>query len=304
MRTSAARLLLPAVGVLVLIGLVAIAATGSTPTGSNETRRPGDAFLDTLLSLWLVALIPAAALLVYGLMQRKEIAEEMASGRHRRRGVLGFLLFFGLVTAAFYLGYTRRHLSIYDTGSEDAPVIGAQPKAVPVRTGQDHVYEPHFAWVPVLVVLGLAGAGLVAWYLSVRRRKAAASARETLTETLADVIDDTLDDLRAETDPRRAVIACYARLERALAAVGLPRRLSETQEEHIARILGDLDIGTGSIRRLNELFATAQFSRHDVDSKMKDEAIDALVEVRDELRASEERRHVLERALAAGAVRS
>jgi hypothetical protein len=100
------------------------------------------------------------------------------------------------------------------------------------------------------------------------------------------------------------VIACYARLERALAAVGLPRRLSETQEEHIARILGDLDIGTSSIHRLNELFATAQFSHHDVDLKMKDEAIDALVEVRDGLRASEERRRVLERAFAAGALRS
>ena len=37
----------------------------------------------------------------------------------------------------------------------------------------------------------------------------------------ADVLDETLDDLRAETDPRRAVIAAYARMERALAAFGL-----------------------------------------------------------------------------------
>ena len=40
---------------------------------------------------------------------------------------------------------------------------------------------------------------------------------DALLPALADVLDETLDDLRAEADPRRAVIAAYARMERALA---------------------------------------------------------------------------------------
>jgi tRNA C32,U32 (ribose-2'-O)-methylase TrmJ len=109
-------------------------------------------------------------------------------------------------------------------------------------------------------------------------------------ESLADVIDETLDDLRAESDPRRAVIAAYARLERFLAAYGLPRRRSETQEEYLSRILGRLDVETHSIRRLTDLFTRAKFSHHDVDADMKEEAVAALEQVRDELRAAEERR--------------
>jgi signal transduction histidine kinase len=100
------------------------------------------------------------------------------------------------------------------------------------------------------------------------------------------------------------VIACYARLERALAAAGFPRRRAETQVEHLTRILGELDIETGAVRRLNDLFLRAKFSHHEVDSGMKEEAIAALVDVRDELRASEERRRELELSLLPGPARS
>ena len=111
-----------------------------------------------------------------------------------------------------------------------------------------------------------------------------------MTETLANVLDETLDDLRAEADPRRAVIAAYARLERALATQGFARRPSETPEELLSRVLGRLEVSDESIRRLTDLFERAKFSQHDVDSAMKDEAIAALQQVRDELRAAEERR--------------
>ena len=86
--------------------------------------------------------------------------------------------------------------------------------------------------------------------VSLRRtsRTAGAAARwrrhdQELALLLADVVEETLDDLRAERDPRKAVIAAYARLERALAAYGLPRRPSEAPEEYVARILGDLESG-------------------------------------------------------------
>jgi hypothetical protein len=83
------------------------------------------------------------------------------------------------------------------------------------------------------------------------------------------------------------VIAAYARLERALAAYGLPRRASEAPEEYVTRILRELEVGTASVQRLTTLFARAKFSQHEVDEGMKDEAIETLEELRTELRAAE-----------------
>ena len=65
---------------------------------------------------------------------------------------------------------------------------------------------------------------------------------ESLLPALADVLDETLDDLRAERDPRRAVIAAYARMERALAAYGFPRDAAEAPDEYLERILADLEV--------------------------------------------------------------
>ena len=64
----------------------------------------------------------------------------------------------------------------------------------------------------------------------------------SLLPALADVLEETLDDLRAEQDPRRAVIAAYARMERALAAYGLPRNPSEAPDEYLQRIFADLEV--------------------------------------------------------------
>ena len=68
----------------------------------------------------------------------------------------------------------------------------------------------------------------------------------SLELTLADVLRETLDDLRAEPDPRVAVIAAYARLERTLAAFGMPRRDSDAPLEYLERILVELDVGAES----------------------------------------------------------
>lgn len=286
---------------LLLVALVAIAATGSTPSGSHRTRQPGNEFLDTIFSLWLVLLAIGAILLVYGLTQRRRIAEEMGHQRKRRQG-LAFLLILAALTGAVYLEIVRRHVHAHGGVGPEGLLTGRGAAGARNDTLRD--YHAQFAWIPMLVIAGLAGVAILAWVLAARRRAHPDLARARIVETLEDVIEDTLDDLRAESDPRRAVIACYARLERALGAAGFPRRRAETQVEHLTRILGELDIGTASVRRLNDLFLRAKFSQHDVDTGMKDEAIAALVEVRDELRASEERRRELELSLVPGPARS
>ena len=292
MRGSAVRVLLPAVAVLALVGVVAVAATGSTPSGSTETRRPADVLLDTIFSLSLLLLIPAAAILVYGLMQRKAIAREVASGRYRRTGLVGFFVFALLFAGGVYWRGRDWQPAAPIEDEVGEPVFpGGDYPSTPVPPDAEAPYEPQFAWVSVLVILGVAAIGVAAALLAVRRRASALDAdADYVAETLADVLDDTLDDLRRETDPRRAVIAAYARLERTLSAHGFPRRRAETQQEYVARILDDLDVDRRSVRRLTDLFTQAKFSQHDVDVGMKEEAIAALEQVRDELRAAEARR--------------
>jgi hypothetical protein len=97
-------------------------------------------------------------------------------------------------------------------------------------------------------------------------------------------VEGTLDDLRREADPRRAVIAAYAQMETALARHGLPRERSEAPFEYLARMLRELRVRAASALALTELFERARFSDHVIDAAMKNEAIDALVAVRDDLR--------------------
>ena len=119
----------------------------------------------------------------------------------------------------------------------------------PRGKGSD-TYTPRFATVPVAVILGAAGLAAIAAYLSYRSRRHALRplVEPSLALTLADVLGETLDDLRAEPDPRVAVIAAYARLERTLTAFGVPRRESDAPVEYLQRILIDLDVGRATHR--------------------------------------------------------
>jgi hypothetical protein len=280
---------LPALAVLVLVGVVAIASTGSTSHGSTASRPPSDTLLDTLFSLGLVTVLAGAVLVVYGLMQRKAIAQEIATGRYRRTTLVGYLGFFGIFLAFSYWRLSLWKVPPQGASETDPAFPGGKP--VPSTPGDQSgtVYQPGISWIAIAVVLGLVVAAVVAYVVAERRaRHGRTGARESLVEQLAVVLDDTLDDLRAEADPRRAVIAAYARLERVLAANGVPRRPSETPEEYLTRVLVDLSLGSGAAERLTELFTRAKFSHHEVDPTMKEDAIAALEEVRDELRHDED----------------
>jgi hypothetical protein len=141
---------------------------------------------------------------------------------------------------------------------------------------------PGFDWTAAALVLGLLLVlGFVAFTMTRRRLK---SPSRLLQAELARALDESLDDLRAEADFRRAVIAAYSRMERVLDRHGRPRLPAETPFEYLARALSGLDVGETEARRLTELFEWAKFSASDVDARMRDEAVDALERLRDELR--------------------
>jgi hypothetical protein len=132
----------------------------------------------------------------------------------------------------------------------------------------------------VLLLLLAAGVTIIV----IRRRRRASPARSaTPAEEVAVVLEETLEDLRRLGDPRRAVIAAYARMEQALSRHGLPRLRSEAPHEYLTRVLRELRATAGSARRLTDLFEWARFSQHQVDPPMREEAIDALSQLRNEL---------------------
>jgi Domain of unknown function (DUF4129) len=140
-------------------------------------------------------------------------------------------------------------------------------------------------WLTVAIVGGVlllvAGFGLRAL---LRRREGRGTPLQQLARQLQDAVEDGLDELEAEPDPRRAVIGAYARMERSLARVGLPRRSSETALEYLERLLELVRLDNPAAARLTDLFQVAKFSNHEVDEAMKRRAIEALAAVRDDLR--------------------
>jgi hypothetical protein len=281
---------LPALAVLALVGVVAIAASGSAPDGgSNDSRPPAESLLDTLFSLGLVAVVAGAALLLYGLTQRKAIAREVASGRYRRTSIFTWLIFVALFTGFSYWRMRNWEPPASGPQENDFAFPGRPPISTTPEQGEPAPYEPSVSWLPIVVVVVLVVAGIVAYVIAERRGRPGGRSDAALAEQLAVVLDDTLDDLRAEADPRRAIIAAYARLERVLAANGIPRHAAETSDEYLSRVLHDLELDSGAVERLTRLFTRAKFSQHDVDIAMKEEAIDALEQVRDELRLAREK---------------
>jgi len=139
-------------------------------------------------------------------------------------------------------------------------------------------------WDEVAIVLGLLAALGVAAF-AMRKSKPMKEWQMSSHEEVALALDESLDDLRSEPDVRRAIIAAYARMERALAVAGLPRRPSEAPFEYLSRALQSLDASADAVTRLTDLFEWAKFSHHEPDEAMRDQAIDALATVRDELRA-------------------
>lgn len=142
-------------------------------------------------------------------------------------------------------------------------------------------------WPLVIVGLGTAAALMTA---VVRRPGAISTTDADVDAATIAVLDASLDDLRREPDPRRAVVAAYARMERGLAARGFARHAWETPTEYLRRALSRgasatfPEGGSEPLRDLTALAERARFSTLEVDEPMRSRAITALESLRRELR--------------------
>jgi hypothetical protein len=145
----------------------------------------------------------------------------------------------------------------------------------------------------LLCLLVVAAAlGFVVWYLSTQLRQrrtdlaeepAESSEAPARDEVLAAVDAGLVELADDDADPRRAVIACWVRLEQAAAAAGTPREPGDTPAELVTRLLEAHRVSSGVLYALAEVYRIARYATHTVDYGMRDQARAALGQLRAEL---------------------
>ena len=277
------RNLILAGALLGLIALVAVASRGHAPAGNGGTHGLNSQLIWEFVLLAVLALFiisfPVAAWVV--LTTRLETVATQKKRRQRTIRLVG--VFLGLLMIAVVVAVLRAD----GKHSKPKPIATPPTGGAGKNTHNNPGAKIPFDWAPAIVILSIAlvGAVIVA-YVMFRKPKKRLPTEAELAAQLSAVLDDSLDDLRAERDPRKAVIATYARMETTLAGAGLPRSVAETPLEYLGRVLRELlHTSAEAVARLTALFERAKFSTHEIDGGMKNEAILALVEMRDELKA-------------------
>ncbi|MEV6343510.1 DUF4129 domain-containing protein [Actinoplanes sp. NPDC051851] len=110
--------------------------------------------------------------------------------------------------------------------------------------------------------------------------------RARTAEDLVAALDAGLEELSdTDRDPRRAVIACWVRLEEAAAAAGTPRHPGDSPTDLVGRLLAEHQVDAAVLAGLLEVYREARYATHTVDDQMRYQARTALERVRADLGA-------------------
>lgn len=296
--SGARKLLLSGVALSALLAFVAVASRAHRPgggTGGGTAHAP-TLIGDYLATIALIVMPIGAVLVVWGLANRRR-QQTLAGRTNWRRTLIAVGIISLLLAAAVFTadkreqGRTPRGNVGTTQGAAPGRPLGAIGPRRPAKDEEARGHRPQWRWLPVVVLASLLLGIFVTTGAAVahRRRNAEAlDAEVELARALDAVLADSLDDLRAEREPRRAVIRAYARMEQTFAAYGVPREKSETPLEYVARVLDSLRVSSFAVRRLTQLFERAKFSPHEIDASMKDEAIETLAGLRAELEHARE----------------
>ncbi len=162
------------------------------------------------------------------------------------------------------------------------------------RNGNDPPETGNSAWV--IMETFLLGALLV-WIVWAaialrslwRRRRGYETEPEPTFVALPDVASAITEDADAQFEalatgsPRNAIVACWVRLEDAVAAVGIARNPAETSAELTTRVLQRYSGGRIEVTELSTLYREARFSTHELGEAERARAVDALRRLHAEL---------------------
>ena len=228
----------------------------------------------------LVVFFPA--FVVLRLQQRRWLAASGATGRGvapwwARIGGLAVTLAILAAQIAFIV-YVVDLLRSSGLGTPDGPL---DPLAGQDSNGAAARRDGSSLMIALAIVAALA---VVAIVLAIRWRRSDAADRteadDERRERTEQAVEVGLDALRREPDPRRAIIAAYAAMERSLALAGLGRHAWEAPIEYLRRVLAGALGAPEDVQTMTHLFEVAKFSEHSVDESMRGSAIGALERIR------------------------
>lgn len=178
------------------------------------------------------------------------------------------------------------------TRGADDHLAGEAPVAPPA---EPETGLPGWVRTVALTVLGVVAAVVVLLIVfalvrdQLRRRTNPPPRRgeEPAAQAADDVVaalDAGLQDLSdTDQDPRRAVIACWVRLEQAAAAAGTPRRPGDTPADLVGRLLAEQQVSADVLADLAAVYRQARYATHLVDERMRADARGALQRLRADL---------------------
>ena len=141
----------------------------------------------------------------------------------------------------------------------------------------DQVSSPVAGYTLFVIVIAIYGSiGLIAlWVLLEDRGHAgdSTSAQDPQVRRVRRAMTAGLRELRAHTEPRQAIIACYARMEHLLEDHGVPALRHLTPQEYMGTALRGLDLPLDACAGLIQLFELARYSVHPLDDSARTTAI-------------------------------
>jgi hypothetical protein len=269
----------------------AVRMTGPVPDGdevSGVIRLPGQMTAAIVTLFALAALVFVVDLVRRALSRRQgegegERTEEPARMPPWLRRLTQVLSILNIAVLAYLLwrgGMPQGGFLLGAGGSASGVALpGMVPGSAPAVLS--------WAFGILALAAGLGALALALWValgdrLAEGREEGAGEAPAAPLEAL---VEESLEDLGSEPDPRRAIVRCYARFERAAAASGLERKPWFTPMEFMREALARLPVPRAAVPTLTGLFELARFSHHPLGPRERDRALEALHEIRTAMEA-------------------
>jgi cell division protein FtsB len=277
---STRRLLPLGLGVTALLVLAGIASHGR-PLSGGRGRGPTATFFDYVATTLVIFAVLMLAVMIWALFsERTGSADRPKPRSHLVSTLVMFVVAIALsalISRHSFLDRLQQLEQRANTSNQTGQTL-PKPQPEPAATR-----NPRLRWDEIGIVIALLAGTAVVLVATRQTRRPVRPWRFGREQEVSLALDESIDDLRSDPDLRRAIIAAYARMEHALARVGLARHPAEAPFEYVERALRTLDTSAEAVRRLTGLFEWAKFSQHEPEPEMRDEAIDALIAVRDEL---------------------